>query len=429
MINDAYGLAATTSSASALDAYNRAVQAYLEWSRESTELFQSAVRDDPRFALAQAGLAVSLFADERFDEARAATAAARAAVARGASERERGHVEALALFVDGRLGDAEALMREHLAAYPDDLFIAQRLYFVWFFQGRFDEMLALTTGLLARFGSQGLAGGLHAFVLEEVGRCDEALRLAESIMGQNPEDTWAVHSFAHALYEMGASDVGITRLPPAIEACSRTGPYRTHLVWHVALMHLALGDYERARAMTRDVFEGNPIPLSLDLRNSSALLWRYELCGMDVKVGWAPLVALGNTHLRWPALSPFHHAHLAMTLAGGGDWPAAERHLERLRGEVPPSGQGIIAEVVLPLSEGLHAFAAGDWQRTIEHIEPIRGRLIALGGSRTQRDVFHDTLLEASFRASDADRAERLLAERLARRADHYWVHRKLATA
>ena len=38
MINDAYGLAATTSSASALDAYNRAVQAYLEWSRESTEL-------------------------------------------------------------------------------------------------------------------------------------------------------------------------------------------------------------------------------------------------------------------------------------------------------------------------------------------------------------------------------------------------------
>ena len=99
-----------------------------------------------------------------------------------------------------------------------------------------------------------------------------------------------------------------------------------------------------------------------------------------------------------------------MTLAGGGDWPAAERHLERLRGEVPPSGQGIIPEVVLPLSEGLHAFAAGDWQRTIEHIEPIRGRLIALGGSRTQRDVFHDTLLEASFRAGDADRAERLLA-------------------
>src|SRR5437868_7006630 len=171
MMNDAYGLAATTPSSSALDAYNRAVQAYLEWSRESTDLFQVAVRDDPRFALAQAGLAVSLFADERFDEARAATATARAAVA-GASERERGHVEALALFVDGRLGDAEALMREHLAAYPDDLFVAQRLYFVWFFQGRFNEMLALTTGLIARFGRQGLAGGLHAFVLEEVGRCD-----------------------------------------------------------------------------------------------------------------------------------------------------------------------------------------------------------------------------------------------------------------
>jgi tetratricopeptide (TPR) repeat protein len=429
MMTDAYGLAATTSSASALDAYNRAVQAFLEWSRESTALFQAAVRDDPRLALAQAGLAVSLHADERFDEARAATAAARAAVAGGTSERERGHVEALALFVDGRLGDAEALMREHLAAYPDDLFIAQRLYFVWFFQGRFEEMLALTTALVARFGSEGLVGGLHAFVLEEIGRCDEALRLAEFVMGRNPQDTWAVHSFAHVLYEMGASDVGITRLPPAIEACSRVGPYRTHLVWHVALMHLALGDYERARGMTRDVFEGNAVPLSLDLRNSSALLWRYELCGMDVKAQWAPLVAMAHTHLSWPTLSPFHHAHLAMTLASGGDWPAAERHLALLRGQVPPSGQGVIPEVVLPLSEGLNAFAAGDWPRAIARIEPIRGRIIALGGSRTQRDVFHDTLLEASFRAGDADRAERLLAERLARRKDHYWVNRKLATA
>lgn len=32
------------------------------------------------------------------------------------------------------------------------------------------------------------------------------------------------------------------------------------------------------------------------------------------------------------------------------------------------------------------------------------------------RHVFHDTLLEACFRAGDVDRARRLLAERLARR-------------
>jgi hypothetical protein len=39
--------------------------------------------------------------------------------------------------------------------------------------------------------------------------------------------------------------------------------------------------------------------------------------------------------------------------------------------------------------------------------------------------VFHDTLLEACFRAGDVDRAQRLLAERVARRPDHHWVTRR----
>jgi len=54
---------------------------------------------------------------------------------------------------------------------------------------------------------------------------------------------------------------------------------------------------------------------------------------------------------------------------------------------------------------------------------------VELGGSRAQRDVFHDTLLEACFRACDMSRAERLLAERLDRRPDHVWLTRKTRPA
>jgi pentatricopeptide repeat protein len=59
-----------------------------------------------------------------------------------------------------------------------------------------------------------------------------------------------------------------------------------------------------------------------------------------------------------------------------------------------------------------------------ERLEPVAPRVVELGGSRAQRDVFHDTLLEACFRAGDMDRAERLLAERIARRPDHFWKSR-----
>ncbi len=73
----------------------------------------------------------------------------------------------------------------------------------------------------------------------------------------------------------------------------------------------------------------------------------------------------------------------------------------------------------------MHAFGRGEYRQAIELMEPLRARVIELGGSRAQRDVFHDTLLEACFRAGDMERAQRLLAERVARRPDHQWMMRK----
>jgi hypothetical protein len=86
-----------------------------------------------------------------------------------------------------------------------------------------------------------------------------------------------------------------------------------------------------------------------------------------------------------------------------------------------------MGEVAVPLVEGLHAFTARDWPRVIAKIEPLRPRIVELGGSRAQRDVFHDTLIEACFRGGDMDRAGRLLAERLQRRPDHFWLNRRPA--
>jgi hypothetical protein len=78
--------------------------------------------------------------------------------------------------------------------------------------------------------------------------------------------------------------------------------------------------------------------------------------------------------------------------------------------------------------QGLHAFASGDYAKTVSLIEPLRPRIVELGGSRAQRDVFHDTLFEAAFRAGDTERAARFLAERLTRRPDRFWQARAAST-
>ena len=425
MPNDSWGLPVTTSSPRALEHYDRGVRALLGWEACALHEFEAATREDPRLAVAHAGTAVCLFLEEKFVEARTAGEEARKGAA-GLTARERSHAEAIALLVNGKLPDAERTMKEHLATFPRDLTVLQRLYFIWFWQGRFPEMLDFMTAAAPAYDGAPFFGGLHAFALEQANRCDDAVRLADAALARNAHDAWSVHALAHALYESGVFDTGIARLPSATGRCTGLNWFQNHLVWHLALMHFAKGDVEKASAMGRETFEREPSAIAGDLHDSISLLWRLTLVGKDVGERWKPFVGIAGQRLDRQGLL-FHAAHLAMALSAGGDWPTAERQLGMLRERAPKDRTGLVADLLIPLIEGLHGFAAGDWRRTIDRIEPLRGRITELGGSRAQRDVFHDTFLEACFRAGDTERAGRYLTERVARRPDAYWVARQAA--
>src|SRR5262245_43728697 len=208
-MQDAYGLTVTTASAVALERYDEAVHALLGWDGAAVRTFQSAVVADRGLALAHAGAAICHFLEERFLDARACINAARRLAAEQ-SDRERSHVDAIARLMTGPPDAAERAMRAHLERYPRDLTITQRLYSLWFWQGRFPELLQLTTDLVRRGPSDGFLLGLHAFALEEADRFDEALAVAEEALAINRRDAWAVHAYAHILYEMAAFDRGVS---------------------------------------------------------------------------------------------------------------------------------------------------------------------------------------------------------------------------
>ena len=390
MRQDAYGLPVSTESPLALESYDRAVDGLLLWDNQALDFFRTATTHDPGLALGHAGAAVCLFLEERFDDAIATAKVARAAAATQ-TDRERRHVEALSLLVEGKMGEAPRAMSAHLADYPRDLLVFQRLYFVWFWQGKFPQMLDLAATLTRYYPGNSFMLGLHAF--------------------------------AHALYEMAAFDTGITRLPPAIHPCRHLGWFKNHLLWHLTLMHFAGGEYERASQLGRTIFEREPSSIPGDLHDSISLLWRLELAGMDVRARWRPFARIAAERLDRQGLL-FHAAHLAMALTADGDWATADRQLAMLRERGARDRSGLARDVLVPVIEGIHAFCARDYPRTVELIEPVSFRIVELGGSRAQRDVFHDTLLEACFRAGDLDRARRLLVERVARRPDHFWKTR-----
>src|SRR5207245_10123795 len=81
----------------------------------------------------------------------------------------------------------------------------------------------------------------------------------------------------------------------------------------------------------------------------------------------------------------------------------------------------------VPMMEGIHAFARGEYAGAAARLAPVEDRIVEVGGSHAQREVFHDTLLEAALRAGELERATALLERRLAKRPNpgRYWVERR----
>jgi tetratricopeptide (TPR) repeat protein len=426
VLRDAYGLELTTDSRAAVEAYDRGVRALLGFGADTVAAFEAAVAVDPAFALGRAGLAVTRYLEEQIPEGRAEMErAVETAKASTLTPRERRHVEALALWVAGRGNDAIPLIKELLVEHPRDMLLLQRLYYIYFWQGRSAEMLELTESTRRALEGDSYMLGMHAFSLEENGRFGEAMPLAERAVAVNPKDAWAVHAIAHVLYETGENDRGVEALPPRIHPCDHLGYFRNHLLWHLALMHLAAGRYERAAALFESVFGRIAITVGSDLQDSVALAWRLDLFERPDAARWRHLGAAALQWLDLPLLL-FHDLHVGMALAASGDWTHAGMQLERLRARGKKTRNATLPEVVVPLLEGLHAFARGDHAEAVTRIAPVEARIVEVGGSHAQREVFHDTLLAAALRAGDVERGRELLGRRLAKRPNpgHYWSGR-----
>ena len=423
-LKDAYGNAVSSCSRSAVDAYDRGVRAFLGFGASVIDDFRAAVEADPEFVLARAALGVSLYLAEKIPEGRAELDRALERAGAGPlTVRERRHVEALALWAGGRSHDAVRLMKEILAEHPRDMVLMQRLYYIYFWQGRSAEMLELTQSLLPDLGQDGYMLGYHAFALEENRRFGEALGLAERAIAINARDAWAVHALAHVLYERGENERGVEALPPRIHPCDHLGYFKNHLLWHLALMHLAEGRYDRVRSLFQGVFGDAEITVGSDLQDSVALAWRLDLYGQPDPRRWERLGAAARGWLEQPLLL-FHDLHVGMALGAAGDWASAEVQMESLRERAKKTSSATLPEVVVPLIEGLHAFARGEYALSVARIEPLTERIVEVGGSHAQREVFHDTLLEAALRAGESVLAGALLERRVAKRPNpgRHWL-------
>lgn len=420
---DRYGLPLSTSSDEAASAYREGVDLMLAGWTGTAETLERAIAADPDFALAQIARARVHAFYQQGDLARQKAASAREIVAKRGTERERSHVETLALAIEGRLPDAIAAMSNHVEAWPRDavvLSLPLGAFGLFAFSGMPDHDRArheLCERVTRHYGEDWWFLTMSGWAMTENGDVARGRAVTERGFNLRRANAHAAHAVLHAMFEDGSIDEADRLVDDWIPTYGRAGILHGHILWHQALGALEHGDAAKALRIYADVLQPSATqapPLNI-VTDSASLLWRLSAYGHSVpKALW--LEADGAAQRLFPKSSlPFADVHMALFAAATQNREALAARLavieQRLAEGKLPAGP-----VVPAICRALAAFADEDHAACAQALAPVLGEVVRIGGSHAQRELIEDTFIVALMRSGDLSRARTLLDARLHRR-------------
>ncbi len=436
-MQDIRGLPMTAAGADAVAAFDHVMAGYLGFRADVGDRLKAALaidRECPLLQCARGYFTLLLNARRMVLRAQEALAAAKTAVQKhGATPREAAHLAALEAWC---AGDAEQALRrwDHiLAEHPRDVLALKLGHFWHFYLGRSRAMLdAVARALPAWDGVQGhgYVKGLHAFGLEECGDYAAAEQAGRRAVEINPADVWAIHAVAHVFEMQDRPDEGIAWIRSGEANLSGINNFRFHVWWHRCLFHLERSEYDCVLDLYDREVRAESTADYLDICNAASLLWRLEDLGVDVGGRWSELAAQSAPRIGDHMLV-FSDAHFMMALAGGGNTESARRMLDSAQAyaRTGETEARVMDEVGAAVCEAVLAHRERRFGRVVELLAPVRDRLIGIGGSHAQRDLFEKVLISACLADGRRRQARELLAERLKQRPGNRWAQQALAKA
>jgi tetratricopeptide (TPR) repeat protein len=382
-----------------------------------------AIEADPGFVMAHVlkGYLYALSTD------RAAMGVARAsfetAAGLKATQRERGHVEALGALTAGGWHEAGSILAGVAREHPRDALALQAGHQIDFFTGN-TAMLRDRIALALLAWDEAMPGyhamlSAYAFGLEENGDYAAAEAAGRRAAELQPRDGWAQHAVAHVMEMQSRQRDGIAWMRANPDAWSAESFLQIHNWWHLALFHYELGEVDEVLALFDGPIFGNRSEQVLNMVDASAVLWRLHLGGLDVGSRWDALADLW-TPMASAGNCAFNDMHAMMAFAAAGRLQAAHDLLQAQEQAMAGGGDNarFTRDVGRPVALAIKAFGERDYAAAVRLLQPVRGIAQSFGGSHAQRDVIKLTLIEAALRAGDAALAAQLTAERLNRRPD-----------
>jgi len=435
---DARGLETTAANEAAVRNLDETLAHYLRFGIETRDWLKRTLAEDPDMALAHClkGYFFMLFCVPRLAEkARGSLdAGRRAAAERGATDRERRHLDALDAWVRGEFGQVVAHLEAILADHPRDILALRLAHYHHFYLGD-DENLRDSIGRVLHAWDDTVDGygyvlGMQAFALEESGAYDEAERSGRAAVERNPADLWAVHAVAHVMEMQDRRREGIAWIresEPRLGECNNFG---YHVWWHLALFHLELEKTEPVLQLYDERMRADLSDEYLDICNATSMLWRLEERGVDVGDRWNELAERCEARTSDHQMV-FPDVHYMLALAAGGRDTAVERMLGSMRGFAQGSAteQGVMRSCGIAIGEAVAHWYRGEYAKVVDVLAPVRYRLPLIGGSHAQRDLFHQVLIAAALACGRHETARTLLSERAARKPRNPWTWKRYAQA
>ena len=420
---DRYGLALSTTSDAAADAYREGADLMLAGWPGAAEAFERAIESDPDFGLAHIGRARVHSFYQQGDLARKKAAVAREFVATRGDARERSHVEALALAIEGRLPEALAATLTHIEAWPRDAVVMALplgAFGLFAFSGMADHDRArqdLCESVAHRYGEDWWFLTLYGWSVTENGDVARGRAITERGFCLKRENAHGAHAVLHAMFEDGSVDEADRLVDAWIPGYDRSGILHGHIRWHQALGALERGDAARALSIYADVLTPSVTqapPLNM-ITDGASLLWRLGIDGHAVpKDLWIEADAAAQRLFPKSSLA-FADVHMALFAAATQNREALQARLAVIEQRLA-DGKLAAGSVVPAICRAMTAFADEDYARCVRELAPALTDVVRIGGSHAQRELIEDTFIVALMRSGEPARARALIVVRLHRR-------------
>lgn len=423
MYYDKRGLAFTASSQAAVDAYDDSVDEFLASGRDAAKLLQRITEVDPDMIMGQVlrGYFYMLPSHAHLVPLSKEALATAQRLAGDATPRERRHVDALAAWHEGDIRRMNAIWDAILIDHPHDILALRIAHTMHFFLGDLAQMRDSMARVMPRWDESvpgyGYVLGCRAFSLEENNDLARAEPMGRRAVEINENDIWAGHCVAHVLEAQGRRREGIAWVDAHEAAWQKHGIFARHMWWHRSLHYLELERFDDVLDAYDRQFWPEPSEDNIDIGNASSMLMRLDMLGIDVGDRWEPVADVcagkGDTRLR-----PFNDLHYMMALTMAGRRAAAQALLDSMRDFAAAQAEDTVSvaqtyrNAGIPVAEAILAHGSKDYARVIEIMMAARYRMLPLGGSWAQRDVWERMLIHAAIQDGRHDLARVLLAER-----------------